>query len=116
VDASIDATGSVAACRLAFEIGRKGSTTVVVGAFGVNELTLPAPGFHRVGKILKGSFYGDVDPIHGLRELADLYLAGQLKLDELIFRRTGHDQVNESLKSFEDPSLANAGRWVLEIA
>ena len=114
VDASIDATGSVAACRLAFEIGRKGSTTVVVGAFGAKEITLPASGFHRLGKILKGSFYGDVDPIHGLRELADLYLGGQLKLDELIFRRTGLDRVNESLESFEDPNLANAGRWVIE--
>ena len=87
---------------------------VVVGAFQSGEISIPAPGFHRVGKVLKGSFYGDVDPINGLADLVDAYLEGKLKLDNLIRERVSLEKVNEVLASFDDPNAKNIGRAVIE--
>jgi len=114
VDFAIDTTGSSKACRQAWELTRKGGSVVVVGAFQSGEISIPAPGFHRVGKVLKGSFYGDVDPINGLAELVDAYLEGKLKLDNLIRERVSLEKVNEVLASFDDPNAKNIGRAVIE--
>lgn len=112
-DFAIDTTGSAAASRQAFELTRKGGTVVVVGAFQGGDLSLPAPGFHRVGKTIKGSFYGDVNPIDGLANLAKLYLAGKLSLDNLVRERIPLEKINEAFKSFDDPNKSNVGRAVI---
>jgi S-(hydroxymethyl)glutathione dehydrogenase/alcohol dehydrogenase len=113
LDFAIDATGHEGACRQAYELTRKGGTVVVVGAFHQPTLALPAMGFHRQGKILKGSFYGDIDPVDGLRELADLYLAGGLPLDPLVRECVPLAQVNDILCGFDDPCCCNVGRSVI---
>jgi S-(hydroxymethyl)glutathione dehydrogenase / alcohol dehydrogenase len=112
-DFTIDTTGSTAATRQAFELTRKGGTVVVVGAFQGGDVAVTAPGFHRIGKTLKGSFYGDVNPIEGLADLVDLYLAGKLVLDNLVRERIPLTQINEALKSFDDPAVSNVGRAVI---
>lgn len=96
-DAVIDTTGSVAAARRGFEMLRPGGRLIVIGAFDSDELVLPARGFHRTGKTVKASFYGDIDPIAGLRELADLYVEGRLSLAACISARGGLEDVNELL-------------------
>lgn len=61
---SIDCTGNTRATETAWHSTRKGGTIVIVGAFNPNQtLNLPAGGFHRVGKTIKGSFYGDIQPL-----------------------------------------------------
>jgi len=112
---SIDCTGNTFAAATAWQATRKGGTTVVVGAFNPSkELALPAGGFHRLGKVLKGSFYGDVHPFRDFPLIAQLYLEGQFKLDELILARITLAEINRAFEAFHDTTAVNVGRTVVE--
>lgn len=111
-DVVIDTTGSPAATRSGFAMLRPGGRLIVIGAYGADDLVLPARGFHRTGKTVKASFYGDIDPIAGLRELADLYLAGRLELDALITARRPLADVNDVFAAMQ-AGTAGPGRTVL---
>ncbi|UOF91965.1 zinc-binding dehydrogenase [Fodinisporobacter ferrooxydans] len=112
---AIDCTGNTNAASTAWQGTRRGGTTVVIGAFNPKkELVLPAGGFHRVGKTLKGSFYGDVHPFRDFPIIAQLYLDGKFQLDELVLSRIGLDQINDAFDSFHDSVSINVGRTVVE--
>lgn len=114
---SIDCSGHTGATESAWKGTRKGGTVVVVGAFNpVVSLQLPAGGFHRVGKILKGSFYGDTQPYRDFPTIAQLYLDGKFLLDELVLNRIQLDDINKAFDSFHDCSCINVGRTVVEFA
>ncbi|MCL6547361.1 MAG: Zn-dependent alcohol dehydrogenase [Alicyclobacillus sp.] len=115
VQYAIDCTGSVQAAATAWKATRKGGTAVVVGAFPSNrELSLPAGGFHRMGKTLKGSFYGDVHPYRDFPLIAQLYLEGRYQLDELVLSRIPLTEINTALNQFHDAHALNVGRMVVE--
>lgn len=112
---AIDCTGNTQAASTAWQGTRKGGTTVVIGAFNPKrELSLPAGGFHRVGKVLKGSFYGDVHPFRDFPLIAELYLEGKFQLDELVLSRMQLEDINQAFDSFHDNSTVNVGRTVIE--
>jgi S-(hydroxymethyl)glutathione dehydrogenase / alcohol dehydrogenase len=112
---AIDCTGNTKVASTAWQATRKGGTTVVVGAFNPQmEFTLPAGGFHRSGKVLKGSFYGDVHPFQDFPLIAQLYLEGKFKLDELVLSRIALEDINSALDAFHDHSCVNVGRTVIE--
>lgn len=112
---AIDCSGNTMASQSAWKGTRKGGTTVVVGAFNPKkELSLPAGGFHRVGKILKGSFYGDVHPFRDFPIIAQLYLDGKFQLDELVLDRISLQDINKAVDAFHDPCCVNVGRTVVE--
>ncbi|MCR8632479.1 Zn-dependent alcohol dehydrogenase [Paenibacillus radicis (ex Xue et al. 2023)] len=114
VQFAIDASGNTNAGSSAWQGTRKGGTTVVVGAYDPKkELSLPAGGFHRVGKTLKGSFYGDVHPLRDIATLAQLYLDGKLMLDELILEKIQLEDINKAFDSFHDCNCVNVGRSVI---
>ena len=100
---------------MAFQSGRKGSTTVVIGAYPADgTLALPSGSFHRYGKILKGSFYGDVNPFNDFPRIAQLYLDGKYDLDSLIIEKIGLEDINRVFDIFHDPKGKNMGRYVIE--
>lgn len=112
---AIDCSGHTIATENAWKITRKGGTVVVVGAFNPEQkLSLPAGGFHRVGKVLKGSFYGDTQPFRDFPMIAQLYLDGKFKLDELVLERIKLEDINKAFDSFHDCSCVNVGRAVIE--
>jgi S-(hydroxymethyl)glutathione dehydrogenase/alcohol dehydrogenase len=112
---AIDCSGHTSATETAWKGTRKGGTIVVVGAFNpAMTLNLPAGGFHRAGKILKGSFYGDIQPYRDFLRISELYLDGKFMLDELILKRMTLDRINEALESFHDCNCINVGRSVIE--
>jgi S-(hydroxymethyl)glutathione dehydrogenase/alcohol dehydrogenase len=111
-DVVIDTTGSVAAARGGFEMLCPGGRLIVIGAFDSDELVLPARGFHRTGKTVKASFYGDIDPIGGLRELADLRSAGRLALEPLIATRQRLADINAVLDAMQ-AGTCGPGRTVI---
>jgi S-(hydroxymethyl)glutathione dehydrogenase / alcohol dehydrogenase len=114
---AIDCSGHTGATESAWKGTRKGGTVVVVGAFNpAAALQLPAGGFHRVGKILKGSFYGDTQPYRDFPTIAQLYLDGKFMLDELILGRIQLDDINQAFDSFHDCSCINVGRTVVEFS
>lgn len=114
VEYAIDCTGSTFVGRMAWLSARKGATVVVIGAYpGESELKLPAGGFHRVGKVLRGSFYGDVNPFDDFPKIARLYQEGRYDLDSLVIKRISLADINEAMDAFHDPSAKNTGRYIV---
>ncbi|WP_260871788.1 zinc-binding dehydrogenase [Bacillus sp. X1(2014)] len=114
---AIDCSGHTGATESAWKGTRKGGTIVVVGAFNTAmALNLPAGGFHRVGKILKGSFYGDTQPYRDFPIIAQLYLDGKFMLDELVLDRIQLNDINKAIDSFHDCNCINVGRTVVEFS
>ncbi len=62
--------------------------------------------------MLTGSSYGSARPRIDMPKLVDLYLAGKLKLDELISRRYPLDGINEAFQALRDGEVA---RSVIEL-
>ncbi|MED4225168.1 Zn-dependent alcohol dehydrogenase [Neobacillus cucumis] len=112
---AIDCTGNTNAAESAWKGTRKGGTVVIVGAFNPSKvLSLPAGGFHRVGKVLKGSFYGDTQPFRDFPIISKLYLDGRFNLDDLVLDRIKLDDINKAFDSFHDCCSINVGRTVIE--
>ena len=84
----------------AFGAIRKAGTVVVVGVSNERE-GAPFPGFNAITvamfqKRIEGSLYGMGSPRDAMPNLLlNLYVAGRLKLDELITRRYALDDVNQ---------------------
>lgn len=112
-DAAIDTTGSVKATWDAFEATRNGGTIVVVGRYTDEAVSVNARMFHRKGKILRGSLYGDINPLVDIPRLARLYLDGKLLLDELVVETIALEEVNAALDAFHDTATANVGHRVI---
>jgi len=115
VDSAIDCTGITHVGTQAWMSTKKGGTTVVIGAYGADkELCLPAGGFHRQAKILKGSFYGDVNPYKEFPMIANLYLEGKYDLNSLVIEKIALDDIQKAFDSFHDPNAKNMGRYIVE--
>ncbi|HVC31986.1 MAG TPA: Zn-dependent alcohol dehydrogenase [Chloroflexota bacterium] len=104
---SIVAVGDARVAEQAFESTEPGGTCVVIG--------LPATGSRisidpsrLVGpqRVLRGSSYGSARTFVDFPRLADLYLAGKLKLDELITRRYDVSEANEAFRALAAGEVA----------
>ena len=114
-DFAIDCTGNTMVGAMAYSSIRKGGTAVVIGAYpGDGKLTLPAGGFHRTAKVLRGSFYGDVNPFDDFPKIAQMYLDGKYDLDSLIIDRIKLEEINIAFDAFHDPNGNNMGRYIIE--
>ena len=97
VDYAFEAIGNSATIAQAYEATAPGGTTVVVGMapeddeVKINALSLP-----RTEKTIVGSWYGSARPWVDLPRLAEQYLAGQLKIDEMISRTYRLEEINEA--------------------
>ena len=66
-----------------------------------------------MGKTLKGSFYGDVNPFNDFPRIARLYLDGRYDLDSLIIEKIKLEEINKAFDAFLDPTAKNMGRYVI---
>ena len=108
-------TADTAAYRMAYSSIRKGGTTVVIGAYPADgKLTLAAGGFHRMGKVLRGSFYGDVNPFDDFPKIAQMYMDGKYDLDSLVIEKIKLEDINKAFDAFHDPNGDNMGRYIIE--
>jgi S-(hydroxymethyl)glutathione dehydrogenase/alcohol dehydrogenase len=114
----------------AFSAIRKAGTVVVTAAAPDTEMRLPVSLLELTmfQKRIQGSIYGMMSPSKDVPRLLDLWRAGQLKLEELITRTYGLDELNQGyadmhaginlrgLLRFDDPggpaSTAAAGERV----
>jgi len=113
VDCAIDATGFPVATSQSWDCTRNGGTVVVLGRYTAPTISLDATLFHRRGKIIKGSLYGDTVPQRDIRRLAELYLDGKFLLDELVLDRLALDDINNAMARFKDTSRSNVGHNVI---
>jgi S-(hydroxymethyl)glutathione dehydrogenase / alcohol dehydrogenase len=103
VDYSFEAVGNVDLMRAALECCHKGwgeSTIIGVAAAGQEIRTRP---FQLVtGRVWRGSAFGGVKGRSQLPGLVDRYLAGEIKVDEMITHTLALEDVNEAFDLMHD--------------
>jgi Zn-dependent alcohol dehydrogenase len=106
-DYAVVAVGSTRAAATAWSALGRGGTCVMVGIPPAGEKIEIDPG-SLVGpeRRLVGSCYGSASVIADFPRMIDLYLAGKLKIDELITHRYGIDDVNEAFRALAAGELA----------
>jgi S-(hydroxymethyl)glutathione dehydrogenase / alcohol dehydrogenase len=107
VDYAFEVIGAPKVIVQAFASLARGGKAVVVGAppFG-SEVTLPAFPFSMEEKSILGSYYGSPRFHHDMPRIIDLYMAGRLKLDQLVTKRFKLDEINRSLEALEKGEVA----------
>ncbi len=106
-DYAIIAVGTTRAVEVAWQCLARGGTCVMIGLPPVGEKIEIDPST-LVGpeRRLVGSCYGSASVFADFPRLIDLYRSGKLKIDELITRRYGMDEVNEAFRALAAGELA----------
>jgi S-(hydroxymethyl)glutathione dehydrogenase/alcohol dehydrogenase len=107
-DYAFEVIGLPAAIQQAFSMIRRGGEAIVVGmAPAASEVTLPAAAF-LAEKNLKGCTYGSARPRYDMPRILDLYMAGKLKLDELVSRTYPLDGINDAFAAMKNGEVARS--------
>ena len=106
-DSSIVTVGAVDGERIAegFRAIRKAGIVVVTSQGATNAEGIPGINLFEISmyqKRIQGALYGMSSPRRQVPLLLDLYVSGQLKLDELVTRRYGLDQINQAYQDMRD--------------
>lgn len=97
VDVALEMAGSVKAMALAWQVTRRGGTTVTAGLPHPDH-RFPLPQVALVGeeRTLKGSYIGSCVPIRDVPRYVELYRQGRLPVDRLLSERVRLDELNEA--------------------
>jgi alcohol dehydrogenase len=107
VDYSFEAIGNTKVMEIAFRSTKKSGETIVVGITSPEEkLTIPSSILVDQQRVLKGSFMGSAVPQRDIPILVDLYVAGRIKIDELISKYIELDDVNKGINSLAGGEVA----------
>jgi S-(hydroxymethyl)glutathione dehydrogenase/alcohol dehydrogenase len=111
VDYGFEAVGQNATARQAYDMTRRGGTTVLVGVITSRE-ELALPGFDLVmsEKQVLGSTMGSIGFRVAMPRFVELYLKGQLLLDEIISARRPLQEIN---LCFDEMRKGTAARSVI---
>jgi S-(hydroxymethyl)glutathione dehydrogenase/alcohol dehydrogenase len=92
----------------AFDMVRRGGEAVVVGMAPLGSTaTISAPAF-LMEKVLRGCCYGSARPRYDMPRLIDLYMAGKLKLDELVSRTYPLEGINDAFEAMKNGEVARS--------
>jgi S-(hydroxymethyl)glutathione dehydrogenase/alcohol dehydrogenase len=100
-DFCFEAAGNEKAMRLAMEVTRPGGDVVLLGKVPVNDDVKFRWGSLMGEKRITRSSYGGARPHRDFPALAQAYLDGKLKLDELITQRIPLDRINDGYGALE---------------
>ncbi|MBZ0284147.1 MAG: Zn-dependent alcohol dehydrogenase [Anaerolineae bacterium] len=104
---AFEAVGIPALQELAFKAIRPGGTLTLAGLSPMGTGTnLPGAVITRQEKVIKGSYYGTINASRDFPLLLDLYMAGKLKLDELITHQYPLTQINEAYEAMLSGAVA----------
>jgi S-(hydroxymethyl)glutathione dehydrogenase/alcohol dehydrogenase len=102
-----ESVGAASIQEAALAAVRPGGTLTLVGLSPMGTGTnLPGAVIVRQEKTIKGSYYGSVSPRRDFPLLLDLYMAGRLKLDELVSQQYRLDQINEAYDAMLSGAVA----------
>jgi S-(hydroxymethyl)glutathione dehydrogenase/alcohol dehydrogenase len=107
VDFAFDAVGSPETARQAFDVLARAGKLVVLG-ISKEAVSLPLGPLVFEEREVVGSFYGSGRPREDIPNLAEMYLKGRLKLDELLTRRYPLEQINEAYAALERGEVARS--------
>jgi len=97
VDYSFDCTGSVGVMRSALECSARGwGVSVVIGVAAAGQEISTRPFQLVTGRTWKGTAFGGWKSKPQVPMLVDLYMDGQLKIDEYITHKMKFSQINEA--------------------
>jgi len=97
VDYSFDCTGSVQVMRSALECAARGwGTSVVIGVAAAGQEIATRPFQLVTGRTWKGTAFGGWKSRPQVPILVDLFMAGELKIDEYITHKMEFKQINEA--------------------
>jgi len=109
VDYAFDAIGNIKILEQGLEAIRKAGTLVCVGMPNYQaQFAFTVFPFILAEKRIISSIYGSCDPWVDFPKLLNLYLAGKIKLDELITREYPIEQVNEAFHALEAGEVARS--------
>lgn len=109
-DVVFEVVGRQATIEAAMAMTRRGGETVLVGIPAMDVmLTIPAMvGLVLTEKTLRGCWLGSSDLRRDIPRLVELYRSGELRLDELVSRRIGLEDVNDAFASLESGEVARS--------
>ncbi|KAJ7384857.1 NAD/NADP dependent alcohol dehydrogenase [Desmophyllum pertusum] len=97
LDYTFECIGNVQTMQAALEASHViWGTTVLVGIAGVDQEFNINPSQYLFGKTMKGSLFGGYKGKECIPKLADKYMAGRLKVDELITHTMPLDKINDA--------------------
>ncbi|MEX2159847.1 MAG: Zn-dependent alcohol dehydrogenase [Dehalococcoidia bacterium] len=107
-DYAFEVIGLPAAITQAFNMVRRGGEAIVVGMAPVgSEAAISAPAF-LAEKVLRGCVYGSTRPRYDMPRILDLYMAGKLKLDELVSRTYPLEGINDAFAAMKNGEVARS--------
>ncbi len=110
-DYAFECVGSGALAELAYKAIRRGGKAVIVGVARSTDVASIKPmGMVFEEKTLQGSYFGSCVPRVDFPRMLQLYMAGKLKLDELITRRY---KIDEAPQAFADLESGKNARGVI---
>ena len=111
VDLAVELAGAASALKFAYEITRRGGTTVTGGLPNPKaEFTIPAVSLTVGEQTLKGSYVGSCVPVRDIPRFAAMMQAGKLPIEKLMTHRITLDEINEG---FERLATGEAIRQVV---
>jgi alcohol dehydrogenase len=108
-----ETAGAVQALQVAYQITRRGGTTVTTGLphpghlFSIPQVTLTAE-----ERTVKGSYLGSCVPARDIPRFIELYQQGRLPVDRLLSGRLSLDRINEG---FDRLARGEAVRLIVEL-
>jgi NDMA-dependent alcohol dehydrogenase len=101
-DYAFECVGSGALAELACKVIRRGGKAVIVGvARPTDAASIKPMGMVFEEKTLQGSYFGSCVPRIDFPRMLQLYMAGKLKLDELITKRYSIDEAPQAFADLE---------------
>ncbi len=107
-DYAFEVVGNAEAISQAFDLLHASGEAIVVGVapFG-SRTSIDARGLHS-GRALRGCLYGFIRPRVDIPRYIDLYMAGRLKLDELVSRTYPLEDINEAFAAMRAGEVARS--------
>ncbi|HEY5623313.1 MAG TPA: S-(hydroxymethyl)glutathione dehydrogenase/class III alcohol dehydrogenase [Gammaproteobacteria bacterium] len=97
VDYSFEAVGNVNLMRAALECCHKGwGESTIIGVAGAGQEISTRPFQLVTGRVWRGSAFGGVKGRSQLPGMADQYMAGEIKVDEMITHTMGLEDINKA--------------------
>ncbi|MBX7250249.1 MAG: Zn-dependent alcohol dehydrogenase [Caulobacteraceae bacterium] len=108
VQHSFEVLGLTKTAEQAFDMLRRGGTANIIGMIPVGQ-SISLTGWAFLGeKRIQGSMMGSNRFPVDMPRLVDMYMAGKLKLDEMISRRVKLEEVNDAFAEMKTGSIARS--------
>jgi len=114
VEYAFEMAGSVKAMSLAYQVTRRGGTTVTAGLpDAAARFTVPHVGLVAEERTVKGSYLGSCDPRRDIPRYIEWFQSGRLPIDRLLAAPVELDDINDAFDRLADGAI---GRQSVRIA